>query len=92
MSAATQKYVPTGSGSSIRGIGNTYAGGTPEVGRYIDLAIDFVNGQLNETWTDTFFITGDSYGMTACPCLLLSIVCRSIDDDAHNVATSRQTT
>ena len=68
------------------------AGGPREVGRYIDLAIDFEVGQLDETWTNTFFIMSDSYGMTACPCLLPSIECRSIDNEAHNVSTSRQTT
>ena len=57
----------------------------------MDLAIDFVDGQLDDTWTDTFFITGDSYGMTVCTCLLPSIVCRSTLDEPHNVATSKQT-
>ena len=62
-----------------------------EVGRYMDLAMDFVDGQLDETWTDTFFITGDSNGMTVFTCLLPSIVCRSIVEEPHNVATSKQT-
>ena len=57
----------------------------------MDLAIDFMDGRLEELWTNTFFIMGDSYGMKVCPCLLPSIVCRSIVEKAHNVATSRQT-
>ena len=90
MSAATQKYVPPVQGRQSEVSATRTRVDPAEVGRYIDLAINFVDGQPDETWTDTFFILGDSYGMTACPCLLPSIVCRSIDDDAHNGA--RQTT
>ena len=91
MSAASQKYVPPVQGHQSEVMATQTRVDPAEVCRYMDLAIDFMDGQLKETWTNTFFITGDSYGMTVCPCLLPSIVCRSIVEKAHNVATSRQT-
>ena len=89
MSAATQKYVQKyvqGRQSEVSAIRTRVD--PAQVGRYIK----FLDRQLNKTWTDTLFIMGDSYGMIAYPCLLPSIVCRSIDNDANNAATSRQTT
>ena len=77
MYAATQKYVPPVQGRQSEISATRTRVDPAKVGRYIDLE-DFVDGQLDETWTDTFFIPGDSYGMTACPCLLLSIVSRSM--------------
>ena len=62
-----------------------------DLDNFTDLAVDFVDSQPDETWMDTFFITSDSYELTSCTCLLPTIVCRSMVDEPHNVATSRQT-
>ena len=62
-----------------------------DLDNFTDLAVDFVVSQPDETWTDAFFITCDSYELTSFTCLLLTIVCRSLVDEPHNVATSRQT-
>ena len=36
-------------------------------------------------------MNGDTYDMTVCPCLYLSIVCRAMNDEAaHNRSTSKQ--
>ena len=64
-----------------------------DVDSYIENAVTFVNGELDERWVDCFKLDGDTYDMTVCPCLYPSIVCRAIDDDGpHNGATSRQIT
>ena len=64
-----------------------------DVHRYINNAVTYVDGQLDERWVDCFKLDGDTYDMTVCQCLYPSIVCRAIDDDApHNGATSRKIT
>ena len=64
-----------------------------DVDRYIDNAVTYVDGQLDERWIDCFKMDGDTYDMAVCPCFYPSIVCRAIDDNApHNGAKSRQTT
>ena len=60
-----------------------------DLDKFTDLAVDIVDSQPDETWTD--FIMSDSYELTSCTCLLPTIVCRSMVDEPHNVATSRQT-
>ena len=64
---------------------------TPATSKFTDLTVDFVDSQPDDTWTDAFFITSDSYDLTVCTCLLPSIICKSMIDEPHNVATSRQT-
>ena len=59
--------------------------------KFMDLAIDFVDSQPDDTWTNAFFIMSDSYELTVCTCLLPTIICRLMIDEPHNVATSRQT-
>ena len=64
-----------------------------DVDSYIENAVTYVDGQLDERWVDCFKLDGDTYDMTVCPCLYPSIVCRAIDDGApHNGATSCQIT
>ena len=59
--------------------------------KFMDLAIDFVDSQPDDTWTNAFFIMSDIYELTVCTCLLPTIICRLMIDEPHNVATSRQT-
>ena len=51
MSVATQKYVPPIQGRQTEVSATRTWLDPAEVGRYIDLAIGFVDGQLDETWT-----------------------------------------
>ena len=60
-----------------------------DLDKFTDLAVDIVDSQPDETWTD--FITSDSYEITSCTCLLPTIVCGWMIDEHQNVATSRQT-
>ena len=62
-----------------------------DLGKFTDLAVNFVDSQPDDTWTDAFFITSDIYELTSCTYWLPTIVCRSMVDEPHNVATSRQT-
>ena len=62
-----------------------------DLDKFTDLAVDFMDSQPDDTWTTTFFITSDSYELTSCTCLLPTIVYRSMVNEPHNVATSRQT-
>ena len=62
-----------------------------DLNKFTDLAVDFVDSQPDDTWMDAFFIKSDSYELTNCTCLLPTIICRSIVDEPHNVATSIKT-
>ena len=84
MAAASKKYVPPVQGRQSEVAVIRTRVDPAKVCRYMDLAIDFVDGKLDDMWTNTFFIMGDSYGMTVCTCLLPSIVCRSIVDEPHS--------
>ena len=55
-----------------------------------DMAVDFVDSQPDNVWTDAFFMTSDSYDLTSCTCMLLTIVYRTMTDEPYNTATSRQ--
>ena len=56
-----------------------------DLDNFTDLAVDFVDSQPDETWTDAFFITSDSYELTSFTCLLLTIVCRSRAQVGHRM-------
>ena len=60
-----------------------------DVDSYIEKAVTYIDGQLDERWVDRFKLDGDTYNMTVCPCLYLSILCPALHDDGpHNGATS----
>ena len=56
---------------------------------FTDMAVDFMDSQPDDVWTDAFFMTSDSYDSSTC--MLPTIVCQSITVEPHNTATSRQT-
>ena len=37
-----------------------------DLDKFTDLAINFVDSQPDNTWTDAFFVTSDSYELTSC--------------------------
>ena len=91
MSAANMKYVPPVQGRQIEVLMTRQLVDPNDLDKFTDLAVDIVDSQPDEIWTDAFFITSDSYELTSCTCLLPTIVCQSMVDEPHNVATSRQT-
>ena len=59
--------------------------------RLTEQAVNYVDTQPAESWTDTFYMMNGSYDLTSCTCMLPTIVCRAMNEKQHNTAPSRQT-
>ena len=67
MSADSKKYVPPVQGRHLEVSATQIRVDPNNLDKFTDLAVDFVDSQPDDTWTNAFFITSDSYKYNYMP-------------------------
>ena len=89
--AATRRYMEPVNGRSTPVALDRVREDPALINGHIDRAVDYVDTQDHQRWTDCFKLNGETYKVTLCPCLHPSIVCRAMDEELpHNRTTSKQ--
>ena len=66
--AAARRYLEPVNGLSIPVAPDRVREDPAHIDGYIDLAVEYMDRQDHQKWTDCFKLNGDTYKMTVCPC------------------------